>query len=160
SLGPEPEAPSRRRTTDWIRIGLAVTLLFVAPRHAGSTSATEQAILEFFNTLPVWLLPLFRNLYRLGALWAVGLVVASALVGRRWRLARDLLLAGVLAWVFGRLLGSLVIEGGSVGHSLRAVTRLGSSPAFPSVRLAVLVAVMRAAVPYVTRPTRLIPPVS
>jgi glycosyltransferase 2 family protein len=154
TFGPASEEPYRRRTSDWIRIAVAAALLFVAARHAGATSATEQAIFDFFNTLPGWLLPLFRNLYRLGALWAVGLVVASALVGRRWRLARDLLLAGVLAWGFGRLLGVMVVEGGSLAHGLRAVSRLGGSPAFPSVRLAVLVAVMRAAVPYVTRPTR------
>ena len=153
TFGPASEEPYRRRTSDWIRIAVAALLLFAAARHAGSPSATEQAILDFFNTLPGWLLPLFRNLYRLGALWAVGLVVASALVGRRWRLARDLLLAGVLAWGFGRLLGTLVIDGGNLEHSVRAVGQLGS-PAFPSVRLAVLVAVMRAAVPYVTRPTR------
>jgi uncharacterized membrane protein YbhN (UPF0104 family)/tRNA A-37 threonylcarbamoyl transferase component Bud32 len=154
TFGPASEEPYRRRTSDWIRIPVAAALLLVAARHAGAPSATEQAILEFFTSLPGWLLPLFRNLYRLGALWAVGLVVASALVGRRWRLARDLLLAGVLAWGFGRLLGQLVVEGGGLGHSLRAVALVGNSPAFPSVRLAVLVAVVRAAGPYVTRPTR------
>jgi uncharacterized membrane protein YbhN (UPF0104 family)/tRNA A-37 threonylcarbamoyl transferase component Bud32 len=153
-FGPASEEPYRRRTSDWIRVTAAIGLLFLAARHAGSTSATEQAIFDFFNTLPNWLLPVFRNLYRLGALWAVGLVVVAALVGRRWRLARDLLLAGFLAWGFGRLLGQIVIEGASLAQGVRAVTRLGSSPAFPAVRLAVLFAVVRAAAPYVTRPTR------
>jgi undecaprenyl-diphosphatase len=154
TFGPASEEPYRRRTSDWLRIAAAILLLFLAARHAGSTTATEQAVFDFFNTLPTWLLPVFRNLYRLGALWAVGLVVASALIGRRWRLARDLLVAGVLAWGFGRLLGALVIEGGGLSHSLRVLTRLGTSPSFPSVRLAVLVAVLRAAGPYLTRPTR------
>ncbi|HEY5165545.1 MAG TPA: hypothetical protein VIJ44_06305, partial [Acidimicrobiia bacterium] len=153
-FGPASEEPYRRRTSDWIRVAAAIVLLFLAARHAGSTSATEQAIFDFFNTLPNWLLPVFRNLYRLGALWAVGLVVVAALVGRRWRLARDLLIAGILAWGLGRLLGQVVIEGASFAHGLRAAARLGSSPAFPAVRVAVLVAVMRAAAPYVTRPTR------
>ena len=153
-FGPASEEPYRRRTSDWIRVAAAIVLLLLAARHAGSTSATEQAIFDFFNTLPNWLLPVFRNLYRLGALWAVGLVVVAALVGRRWRLARDLLIAGFLAWGLGRLLGQVVIEGASFAHGLRAVARLGSSPAFPAVRLTVLVAVMRAAAPYVTRPTR------
>jgi glycosyltransferase 2 family protein len=153
-FGPASEEPYRRRTSDWIRVTTAIVLVVIAARHAGFTTATEQAIFDFFNTLPNWLLPVFRNLYRLGALWAVGLVVVAALVGRRWRLARDLLTAGFLAWGVGRLLGQIVVEGGTFAHSLRAVTRLGSSPAFPAVRLAVLVAVMRAAAPYVTRPTR------
>ncbi len=154
TFGPASEEPYRRRTSDWIRVVAATVLLVVAARHAGGITATEQAIFDFFNTLPGWLLPLFNTLYRLGALWVVALVVTAALFGRRWRLARDLLLAGVLAWGFGRLLGQLVVEGASLGHGLTAVTRLGSSPAFPAVRLAVLVAVLRAAQPYVTRPTR------
>jgi uncharacterized membrane protein YbhN (UPF0104 family)/tRNA A-37 threonylcarbamoyl transferase component Bud32 len=153
-FGPASEEPYRRRTSDWIRVAAGVVLLLLAARHAGSTTATEQAIFDFFNTLPNWLLPVFRNLYRLGALWAVGLVVVAALVGRRWRLARDLLVAGFLAWGFGRLLGQIVIEGASLTQGVRTVTRLGSSPAFPAVRLAVLFAVTRAAAPYVTRPTR------
>ena len=57
-------------------------------------------------------------------------------------------------WGFGRLLGILVVEGGGLAHSLRALTRLGTSPSFPSVRLAVVVAVLRAASPYLTRPSR------
>lgn len=154
TFGPASEEPYRRRTSDWIRVATAIVVLFLAARHAGARTATEDAIFDFFNTLPGWLLPLFRNLYRLGALWAVGLVVAAALIGRRWRLARDLLIAGVLSWGFGRLIGQLVVEGGGLAHSLRAVTRLGQSPSFPAVRLAVLVAVMRAAAPYVTRPIR------
>lgn len=153
TFGPASEEPYRRRTSDWIRVAAAVVLLIVAARHAGSTTATENAIFDFFNTLPGWLSPFFQTLYRVGALWAVGLVVASAVVGRRWRLARDLLLAGLLAWASARLLGAIVAQG-TLGQGLRAITRLGTSPAFPSVRLAVLVAVLRAAVPYVTRPTR------
>ena len=154
TFGPASEEPYRRRTSDWIRIAVATVLLVVAARHAGGITATEQSIFDFFNTLPGWLLPVFNTVYRLGALWAVALVVGAALFGRRWRLARDLFLAGLLAWGFGRLLGQIVVEGASLGHGLGAVARLGTSPAFPAVRLALLTAVVRAAQPYVTRPTR------
>ena len=67
TFGPASEEPYRRRTSDWLRIAAAILLLFLAARHAGSTTATEQAVFDFFNTLPTWLLPVFRNLYRLGA---------------------------------------------------------------------------------------------
>ena len=66
----------------------------------------------------------------------------------------SLLLAGVLAWGFGRVMGQIVIEGASLTHSLRAITRTGQSAEFPSVRVAVVVAVISAARPYVTRPVR------
>ena len=154
TFGPASEEPYRRRTSDWIRIAVAAALLLVAARHAGGVTVTEQAIFDFFNSTPGWLLPVFRTVYRLGALWVVGLVVCAAVVGRRWRLARDLVLAGVLAWAIGRLLGHIVVEGTALEVGLRAVTGSSSSPAFPVVRLAVLVAVYRAALPYVTRPTR------
>ena len=154
TFGPASEEPYRRRTSDWIRVVVAAVLLVVAARHAGGITDTEQAIFDFFNSLPAWLLPVFRTVYRLGALWAVGLVVSASLVGRRWRLARDLLIAGVLAWGVGRVLGALVVEHAGLGSSLKAVTGAAASPAFPVVRLAVLVAVVRAALPYVTRPTR------
>ncbi len=154
TFGPASEEPYHRRTSDGLRIVAGTLVLLLAARHAGSVTATEQAIFDFFATLPSWLLPVFRNLYRLGALWAVGLVVAAAIVGRRWRLARDLLLAGVLAWGFGRLLGVIVVEGVGLSHGLRVLTGSGGSPSFPAVRLAVLVAVSRAAAPFLTRPTR------
>ena len=154
TFGPASEEPYRRRTSDWIRVVVAAALLLIAAQHAGGVTVTEQAIFDFFNSAPGWLLPVFRTVYRLGALWAVGLVVSAALVGRRWRLARDLVLAGGLAWVIGRLLGQIVVEGTAFVTDLRAVTGASTSPAFPVVRLAVLVAVYRAALPYVTRPTR------
>ncbi len=154
TFGADPDQIYRRRATDCVRVAIAAGLLTAAALHAGYTTATERAIFDVFNSLPDGLFPLFRGIYRLGALWAVGLVVVSALVGRRWRLARDLLLAGVLAWGFGRMMGQIVIEGASLTHSLRAITRTAQSAQFPSVRVAVVVAVISAARPYVTRPVR------
>ena len=154
TFGSEPDQVYRRRATDCIRVAVAAALLTGAALHAGYTTATERAIFDVFNSLPNGLFPLFRGIYRLGALWAVGLVVASALVGRRWRLARDLLFAGILAWGFGRVMGQIVVEGASLSHSLRAITRTSQSAEFPAVRLAVVVAVISAARPYVTRPIR------
>src|SRR5690348_15238151 len=105
TFGAGSDDAHRRRLSDCVRVGIAAALLIVAARHAGTTTETERALFDVFNSLPNGLLPLFRSIYRLGALWAVGLVVVSALVGRRWHLARDLLIAGVLAWAFGRIMG-------------------------------------------------------
>jgi len=156
-FGPAAEEPFRRRTSDWIRVGVAIGLLVVAARHAGDVTASERLLFDLFNSLPSRLSPVFRSVYRLGALWAVGLVVAAALLGRRRRLARDLLLSGVLAWAIGRLLGEIVVEHESFGRSVRIAAGFGSSPAsFPAVRAAITVAVISAASPYVGRATRVI----
>jgi uncharacterized membrane protein YbhN (UPF0104 family)/tRNA A-37 threonylcarbamoyl transferase component Bud32 len=154
TFGPASEEPYARRTSDWVRLTIAVILVYVLARHAGDISSTERAVFEFFNSLPDGLRTLFRGLYRVGALWALGLIVAAALVARRWRLARDLFVSGALAWAIGRALGEFVTHG-SLTKSLDVVVRFGDdSPSFPQVRLAVVTAVVCAASPYLTRPTR------
>jgi len=154
TFGPASEEPYQRRTSDWVRLALAMIIVYVLARHAGDISATERNVFEFFNSLPDGLRTLFRGAYRMGALWAVALIVAAALIGRRWRLARDLFLSGALAWAIGRALGEFVSHG-SLTKSLEVVVRFGDdSPSFPQVRLAVVTAVVCAASPYLTRPTR------
>jgi len=130
-------------------------VLVVASLHAGAVTRTERSIFQTFNTLPSGAKSLFRLLYGLGALWAVGLVVLAALAGRRWRLARDMAVAGVLAWVVARLMGALVADSASLASSYHAVVRLGhDTPRFPVPRLALVTSVVCVASPYVARPTR------
>lgn len=154
TFGPASEEPYRRRTSDWVRLAISVVLVYLFARHAGDLTETERSVFEFFNTLPDGLKALFRGLYTFGALWAVGLVVAAALVARRWRLARDLFLSGFLAWAIARALGEFVGHD-SLSRSLDIVVRVGDdTPLFPQVRLAVVTAVVCAAAPYLTRPSR------
>lgn len=154
TFGAASEEPYRRRVTDWYRLLTAIALLIFLCTRATQVTPTERSLFEFFNTLPNNLESLFEALYRLGALWAVGLVFAAALVARRWRLARDLLLSGVAAWAIGRVLGELVAGDDSVGQSLEVVTRMGHTPDFPFVPLAVFTAVIAGASPFLTRPMR------
>ena len=153
-FGRAGEEHFQRRTSDWIRLGVGIVVLVIAASHAGDVSETERAVFDLVNTLPPQLLPVFTALYRLGALWAVGLVAVAALVGQRWRLARDLLVAGILTWIAARVVGEIVVAHETFGHGVRVAAGFGRSPAFPAVRAAVTVAVISAAGPYVTRPTR------
>ncbi|HEX5586666.1 MAG TPA: lysylphosphatidylglycerol synthase transmembrane domain-containing protein, partial [Acidimicrobiia bacterium] len=115
----------------------------------------EQDLFQLFNGLPDDFQSLFRALYTLGALWALAIVVVAALVARRWRLARDLAIAGVLAWVLARAIGAVVVNDAGISKAFDAVTRISDdSPGFPVVRLAVIVAVVCTASPYLTRPMR------
>ncbi len=155
SFGPASELPYRRRTSDWIRLVAAAAVLTALSRHVNDVTNTEKSVFDFFNTLPSGLQSFFRLLYAVGTLWAVGLVVSAALLARRWRLARDMGIAGVAAWAIARGMGALVAQDESVSKSLDAVVRFGhDSPNFPLARLAVVVAVIAVAGPYVTRATR------
>ncbi len=155
SFGPASEQPYRRRTSDWIRLVIGVTILVLAIAHQDDPTQFERNLFTFFNGLPNQMASFFRLLYAVGALWAVGLVVAAALVARRWRLARDLAIGGIVTWVLARLIGALVVENASLTHSLDIVTRIGDDTAtFPAVRVAIIVAVISVASPYLTRPVR------
>jgi len=152
---PATEGALRRRTRDWFGLVVGIGLLVVTSLHHGDVTRSERAVFDLFNTLPGALAPLFRALYRIGALWAVGLVVVAALVAGRGRLARDLVVAGVLAWASARALGEIVDAHEGIAHTLRIAAGFGGSPAvYPSARIAVIVAVIGAAAPYVTRPAR------
>jgi undecaprenyl-diphosphatase len=154
AFGPASEEPYRRRASDWVRLATASVLLTILAARATHVSTTEANLFNLFNSLPKGLDPLFRVVVGLGALWAVGLVGAAALVGRRWRLARDLLLAGLSAWAIARVLGSDVVGHIGLRASLRTLTHRGATPAFPLVRLSLVFAVVAAAGPYVGRPVR------
>jgi uncharacterized membrane protein YbhN (UPF0104 family)/tRNA A-37 threonylcarbamoyl transferase component Bud32 len=155
SFGRADEEPYRRRTSDWFRLIVGAAALIALCTHAGHPSRSEADLVRFVNQLPSGLGGALRVLNRIGSLWAVGLVMAAALIARRGRLARDLVLAGVLAWATSRLLGLLIVQREGLGHSLRLVTHFGSdTPNFPVTRLAVVVAVVAVAGPYLGRPSR------
>ena len=151
----QPEDVVRRRPTDALRVVVAVVLLVPLAYHAGHLTLTEQKVVEFFDSLPVGARTLFLILYQLAALWTVGLLVVTVALLRRWRLARDLAVAGALAWVLGRLMAYFTHQSG-LWDALRVTFELDHLPRFPMVRVSVAVAVVLVASPHLTRPTRVI----
>ena len=108
-FGRASEGHFQRRTSDWIRLAAGIVVLLIAARHAGDVSASERALNDLVVSMSDPLNPAFLAIYGIGTLWAIGLVVVAALVGRRWRLARDLLVAGGVTWVAARLTGEIVV---------------------------------------------------
>ncbi len=134
---------------------LATAALILLSLHANTVPRGEQGLFTYFNSLPEGLLPLFRGLYAGGTLWAVGLVVLAAVAGRRLRLALAMFLSGAAAWAAARIIGQIVVLDESLRRSLHVVTRLsGTTPHFPAARVAIVAAILAAASPYLTRPTR------
>lgn len=155
SFGPASEQPYRRRVSDWLRLIVAVALIALLIWHHDNPSAASQNLTSLINGLPNYLDSLFELVFAVGTLWAVGLVVVAALIARRWRLARDLLIAGVGCWIIARVIGQFVVVDHDLVKSLDIVTRFGDgSPNFPAVRVAIVVAVIAVASPYVSRPAR------
>ncbi len=155
SFGPASEQPYRRRLSDWIRLVISLGLIALLVWHHDHPSQALQNVTTLINGLPNYLDSLFRLVFTLGALWAVGLVAVAAIVARRWRLARDLLVAGVFTWMIARVMGQIVEVNQSLVKSLDIVTRFNdNSPSFPAVRVAIVVAVIAVASPYVSRPAR------
>src|SRR5690349_18623723 len=154
SFGPASEEPYRRRVSDWIRLAVGVVLMALLLAHQEHESRPELDLYRAVRDLPHELDSAVRLLYAIGTLWAVGLVVVAALIGKRRRLARDLLIAGVVTWVLGRIIDALD-DGGTFSRSLDVFERFRhASHEFPAVRLAIVVAVCAAAAPYLTRPAR------
>jgi len=153
AFGPASDEPFRRRSTDVARVVIAAAGLALLIAHVDHPTNTEQALYEFFNSLPATLEPLVQLLYGLGILWAAALVAGAAFAVRRWRLAAMMLLTAVVTWIAGRTMAGLV-DGKSLSDSLHAAVRLDTTAPFPLVRLAVVVGVVAAASPYLTRPAR------
>jgi len=151
----QPEDVVRRRPTDALRVVVATALVVPLAYHAGHLTLTEQKVVEFFDSIPHGAQTLFLILYQLAALWAVGLLVVTVALLRRWRLARDLAVAGALAWVLGRLLAYFTHQS-DLWDALRVTFDLSHLPRFPMVRVGVAVAVVLVASPHLTRPTRVI----
>ena len=154
SFGPASEEPYRRRVSDWIRFATALVLFVALARHQGDVTPTEGSLFSFFNGLPDGWEEFFRFLYAFGVLWAVALAGAAAVLAGRRRLARDLALVGGAAWLIGRVAAAVVVERDSLAKGFEVALRLDDVPSFPLVRLAVVAAVVAAAGPYLSRPSR------
>lgn len=145
------DEPRARRASDLIQvvgglIGLAVVSVTTAP-----DPGIVRALGQFFAALPDFLDGLWEILNDGLALLAV-VVIGVTLARRRWAVARDLLLAIVVAVAVG-LLASRSVEGSwpAAWDSLRAA---GPPAWYPPLRLALAGAVLFTAAPYLTLPAR------
>src|SRR5215471_6545005 len=96
SFGPASEEPYRRRTSDWVRFVVGASIFAFTIWHQDDPTQFEKNLFTTLNGLPNQLDSFFRLVYALGALWALSVVVIAALVFKRWRLARDLVIGGLV----------------------------------------------------------------
>src|SRR5262245_35264433 len=129
--------PFRRRPADGLKLAVAAALVAVCIAAVDYRYGLEEDLARAERRLPGSLRSAFEAMYAGGALWIVAVTVLLALVARRRRLARDLTVAGLMAWGAGWLVDTLVDEG-----------------SFPTTRVALITALMCTAAPYLIRPLR------
>jgi uncharacterized membrane protein YbhN (UPF0104 family)/tRNA A-37 threonylcarbamoyl transferase component Bud32 len=147
------DGTTRRRPGDAARVLIAVAVLVPLALHADHPTATEEALVRLFESIPHGARTLFLILYQLAALWAVGLLVVTVLLLRRWQLARDLAVAATAAWVLGRLT-AFFVHRTDLWNAFKVTFDLTDAPRFPLVRVSVAVAAVLVASPHLARPTR------
>src|SRR5215213_2285928 len=111
---PAAESPEARRpqrhTGDLVRAGLGLAVLgigfLIAQR--GQISLLERDLFRLVNDLPPLIKPVVWVVMQLGAVLAVPAVAAVAVLTRRFRLARDLLISGGLAYLAAEQVKSVV----------------------------------------------------
>ncbi|MCB1006872.1 MAG: phosphatase PAP2 family protein, partial [Acidimicrobiales bacterium] len=142
-----------RRPGDAVSLCVALVLLLVLALRQPTRSRFGRDLFQLVNNLPDAVEGVFDLFYALGGVWVVAVVVLAALVVRRRRLARDLAVAGITAWLVSSVL-AVLIDGDGVSEAVDAVVRTGSGPSFPLVRTATVLSLVVVAAPYLNRPLR------
>ena len=142
-----------RRPGDAVSLSVAVLLLLVLALRQPARTRLGRDLFQLINNLPNAAEGVFDLFYALGGVWVVAVVAVAALVVRRRRLARDLAVAGLTAWLVSSVL-AVFIDGDGVSEAVDAVVRTGSGPSFPLVRTATVLSLVVVAAPYLNRPLR------
>lgn len=161
----EPGQPARGRRSvvhrypvDLVRVGLGLAIvgigLLIAQR--GQLSVFERDVFQIINDLPPLFFPVVWAVMQLGNVVAVPILAAVAALARRFRMARDLLVSGLLAYLAADLIKSLVRRERPGGFAVDPFFPEGpiEGLGFISGHAAVAAALATAAAPYLTRRTR------
>jgi glycosyltransferase 2 family protein len=139
-----------RRPIDAAVLAVAAVLLALSGVIAASAEEHDRAVAEALATVLGWAGPLWRTLF-VALLALVLAILVDVLVRRRWDLARDLLVAGLLLVAISMLLGGLVKS-----KWIPMEPHLLSQWGYPEVRLGIATTVLVVVGPELVRPVRLL----
>jgi undecaprenyl-diphosphatase len=124
--------------------------------HRARPSIVEIDAFRLINDLPAAFAAPLIGVMQLGALAAVPVFSIVALLARRPRLARLLLLGGTTAWVLSKVLQTIVDEEPPALVIGRVALHgaVSEGLAFPATHVAVVAALATVAAPYLARPNR------
>ncbi|MGY1637662.1 phosphatase PAP2 family protein [Geodermatophilus sp. SYSU D00742] len=150
--------PVQRHSVDLVRVvlGLAVLGLGFLIAQRGRLPVFEQNLFQIVNDLPPEVFPVVWVVMQLGNVVAVPVVAGLAALTRRVRMARDMLVSGVLAYLAADLVKGVVQRERPGGFPLDAHFPEGpvGGLGFISGHSAVAAALATAVVPYLPRRAR------
>jgi glycosyltransferase 2 family protein len=147
-LAPVGDGRRRRRGTDGMRLAAAIVALACCLLIIHYDSRVDRAIVAVIHPPPWSITWLVTVVYEAGSFGVVIVLVALALLARRWEIARDIGLSAVGA---AAVTGLLVLWLGSNGGRPGGVVIGDYDLSFPVLRIAFFAAVATAALPYLAR---------
>ncbi len=149
----------RRGAAAGVVVGLAVLVLSALPIEASQVGRPELRIFRAVNDLPDALFPALWPLMQFGAVLVVPATAVAAAAFRRFRLAVEVVAAGVAAWLLAKVVKDLVFRERPAAI-LEEVNLHGASAAgrgFVSGHTAIVFALAVLVTPYLPRRWRWAP---
>jgi uncharacterized membrane protein YbhN (UPF0104 family) len=147
-FAPVGDGQRRRRGSDGLRLAAAVLALVCCLLVIRYDSRIDRAIVQVIHPPPRSITWLVTVVYQAGSFGVAIVLVALALVARRWTIARDI---GLSAAGTAVVSGILVVLLGSNGGRPGGIVINGYYMRFPVLQVAVFMAVATAALPYLAR---------
>jgi len=147
-FAPVGSGQRRRRGSDGVRLAAAVIVLACCLLVIRYDSRVDRAIAQVIHPPPWSITWLVTVVYQVGSIGVAVVLVALALLARRWEVARDIgLSAAGTAAVCGILIAALGSRGGRPGGIVIGDYQM----AFPVLQIALFAAVATAGLPYLAR---------
>ena len=147
-FAPVGDGQRRRRGSDGVRLAAAVLALVACVLVIHYNSRIDRAIVQVIHPPPRSITWLVTVVYQAGSFGVVIVLVALALIARRWVIARDIASS---AAVTAAVSGILVLLLGSHGGRPSGIVIDGYDLTFPVLQIALFMAVATAALPYLAR---------
>ena len=147
-FAPVGSGQRRRRGSDGARLAVAALALACCLLVIRYDSRIDRAITQVIHPPPWSITWLVTVVYQAGSVGVVVVLVALALVARRWEVARDI---GLSAAGTAAACGILIVVLGSRGGRPAGIVIDDFYMVFPVIQIAVFMAVATASLPYLAR---------